>query len=126
MGGAALFFLDVTKWGVAEQTRTAIAPALLLHDDLHRAFYTTLGLGIGLVGRLRFLEGIGDLVSPQMIQVLAEGATEVVKQEHARIYAVTPKLITARTFAAMGIIEEHPATKIWDYMKVILGHKDRL
>src|SRR5262249_5377642 len=56
MGGAALFFLDESKWRLGEQTRTAIAPALLLHDEMHRTFYTTLGLGIGLVGRLRFLE----------------------------------------------------------------------
>ncbi len=126
MGGAALFFLDITKWGVADQTRMAIAPALLLHDDLHRAFYTTLGLGIGLIGRLSFLEGIGDLISPGMIEVLAEGATQAVKDEHTRVYASTPKTVTARTFAAMGVIEEHPKTQVWDFMKVMLGHKDRL
>jgi pimeloyl-ACP methyl ester carboxylesterase len=126
MGGAALFFLDEPQWRLGEQTRTAIAPALLLHDDTHRAFYTTLGLGIGLVGRLRILDFIDDLVSPSILEVLAEGATQRVKDEHARVYDETPKSITARTFAAMGIIDEHPPAHRWDLMRVILGHRDRL
>ncbi len=126
MGGAALFFLDETQWGVGEQTRLAIAPALLLHDETHRAFYTTLGLGIGLVGRLRLLEVIDDLVSPTVLEILTDGATQAVKDEHGRIYATTPKSVTARTFAAMGVIDEHPQPGHWDFMRVVLGHRDRL
>jgi hypothetical protein len=126
MGGAALFFLDESRWVVGEQTRTAVSPALLLHDETHRAFYTALGLGIGLVGRLRFLEIIDSFVSPSIVEVLADGATQYVKDEHARIYAETPKSITARTFAAMGVIEAHPPAHRWELMRVILGHRDRL
>ncbi len=126
MGGAALFFLDETKWRLGEQTRTALAPALLLHDEMHRTFYTTLGLGIGLVGRLRFLEIVDDIVSPAVIDILADGATERVKAEHTRIYAETPKSVTARTFAAMGVIDQHPEPRQWEFMRVVLGHKDRL
>ena len=126
MGGAALFFLDESRWSLGEQTRTAVSPALLLHDETHRAFYTTLGLGIGLVGRLRILEIIDDLVSPSILEVLAEGATQYVKDEHARVYAETPKSITARTFAAMGVIQEHPPAHRWELMHVVLGHRDRL
>src|SRR5258708_30259926 len=105
MGAAALFFLNETKWNIGEQTRLAIAPALLLHDETHRAFYTTLGLGIGLVGRLRLLEVIDDLVSPSILEILADGATQAVKDEHPRVYEITPKSVTARTFAAMGMID---------------------
>src|SRR5207248_9109008 len=114
------------KWRFGEMTRTAIAPALLLHDDLHRAFYTTLGLGIGLVGRIRALEPIDHVVSPSVLEVLADGATQAVKDEHARIYDATPKTVTARTFVEMGVIRQHPEAHAWDLMKVILGHRDRL
>jgi pimeloyl-ACP methyl ester carboxylesterase len=126
MGGAALFFLQENQWRLAEQTRMALAPALLLHDEMHRAFYTTLGLGIGLVGRIRALQVIDHVVSPSVLETLAEGATPEVKAEHARIYEVTPKSVTARTFAAMGLIEDHPVPHAWDYFRVILGHRDRL
>ncbi len=126
MGGAALFFLQESNWRQAEQTRLAIAPALLLHDESHRAFYTTLGLGIGLVGRLRVLEVVDNLVSPSILDVLAEGATQQVKDIHTHVYDSTPKSVTARTFAAMGVIDDHPVPHNWDLMRVILGHRDRL
>src|SRR5262249_20884107 len=109
MGGAALFFLDEAHWRYAEVTRIAIAPALLLKDETQRAFYTTLGLGIGLVGRLRALEVVDHAVSPAVLDTLADGATQDVKDEHARIYELTPKSVTARTFAAMGVISTYPA-----------------
>ncbi len=126
MGGAALFFLNESKWRIGEQTRLAIAPALLLHDEMHRAFYTTLGLGIGLVGRIQILELIESRVSPRVLEVLTEGSTEAVKEEHARIYATTPRGVTARTFSAMGVLQAHPEVHRWDLMRVILGHKDVL
>jgi pimeloyl-ACP methyl ester carboxylesterase len=126
MGGAALYFLNETQYGVGEQTRIAIAPALLLHDEAHRAFYTTLGLGIGLVGRVRALEIIEHAVAPTVVETLADGATNYVKEEHARVYRVTPRSVTARTFAAMGVISEHPVAHSWEFMKVFLGHRDRL
>ncbi len=126
MGGAALFYLDVTRWGIGEQTRVAIAPALLLHDETHRAFYTALGLGIGLIGRLPILEGIEDLVQPRLVEVLTDGASQAVIQEHLRIYDSTPRSVTARTFAAMGVIKDHPPQVSWDFMRVVLGHRDML
>lgn len=126
MGGAALFFLDDARWRLGEQTRTAVAPALLLHDDIGRAFYTTLGLGIGLVGRLQFLEAVERLVSPQVLETLTAGATPRVKEEHRRIYAATPRSVTARTLAAMGTIKDHPMTHAWELMQVFLGHRDPL
>ncbi|MCC7209923.1 MAG: alpha/beta fold hydrolase [Anaerolineae bacterium] len=126
MGGAALFFLDDTRWRLGEQTRTAVAPALLVHDDIGRTFYTTLGLGIGLVGRLQFLEAIERLVSPQVLETLTAGATRRVKEEHRRIYAATLRSVTARTLAAMGAIKDHPMARTWELMQVFLGHRDPL
>jgi len=126
MGGAALFFIDEAHWRLGEMTRTALAPALLIHDETHRTFYTALGLGIGLVGRIHALEVIDQVVSPNILDVLAEGATALVKAEHARIYDTTPKGVTARTFAAMGTITDHPQPHRWELMRVVLAHRDRL
>lgn len=126
MGGAALFFLQDSEWRRGEQTRTALAPALLLEDDQNRAFYTTLGLGIGLVGRLQFLEAIERLVSPGILDTLTSGATRTVKDEHWRIYHNTPRSVTARTLAAMGTIRDEPMGRQWELMRVYLGHKDLL
>jgi pimeloyl-ACP methyl ester carboxylesterase len=126
MGGAALFFIDESRWRLGELTRTAIAPALLLHDDLGRAFFTTLGFGIGLVGRLTFLEAVERLVSPRVLETLTEGASEAVRAEHDRIYKATPRSVTARTLAAMGTIKDHPMPRKWTHMQVFLGHRDAL
>lgn len=126
MGGAALFFMQEANWRLGEVTRTALAPALLLHDDLGRAFFTTLGLGIGLVGRLQFLEAIERLVSPRVLDTLTDGATQAVKEEHGRIYAGTLRSVTARTLAAMGTIKDQPMSQRWDFMQVYLANKDQL
>jgi pimeloyl-ACP methyl ester carboxylesterase len=126
MGGAALFFAEEANWRLGELTRLAIAPALLLHDEVHRAFYTTLGLGIALVGRLQFLETIEGIVSPRILDVLTAGASDAVIDEHRRIYETTPRSVTARTFAAMGTIKQHPESMAWEHMRVTLAHRDVL
>jgi hypothetical protein len=126
LGGAALFFLKEPEWRLGEQTRTALAPALLLDDDQGRNFFTTLGLGIGLVGRLSFLEGIEKRVSPVILDTLVNGATGYVRGEHRRVYDATPRSVTARVLAAMGTIRDEPMTHKWDYMSVFLAHKDVL
>jgi pimeloyl-ACP methyl ester carboxylesterase len=126
MSGAALFFADDSKWRLGELTRTALAPALLLRDDLGRAFYTALGLGIGLVGRIGALEPIERLVSPRVLETLTEGASPAVRAEHDRIYRGTLRSVTARTFAAMGTIRDSPMPRRWDLVEVFLGHRDPL
>lgn len=126
MGGAALFFLNDSRWRLGEVTRTALAPALLLHDDNARVFFTTLGLGIGLVGRLAFLEAVERIVSPRVLESLTEGASPAVRREHDRIYRSTERSVIARTLAAMGVIRNHPMQTQWENTQVFLGHRDVL
>ena len=126
MGGAALFFLDETQWRVGEQTRTALAPALLLHDDLHRAFFDTLGLGIGLAGRIVGADLIEHRVKPWIFDVLLEGANPRVREAHAHIYNTTPHDVIAKTLGAMGLLRQHPTPRRWELMRVTLGNRDRL
>lgn len=126
MGGAALFYLNPINWRIGEETRYAVAPALLLNDSLHKAFYTTLGVGIGLVDRLRIFEPIERLIKPNMIDVLCGGSSEFVRDTHSVQYDETPRGITSSTFQAMGLLQNREIAHKWDTFRVLLGHRDAL
>lgn len=126
MGGATLFYLNPILWRLGEVTRYAIAPALLLNDTLHRAFYTAMGLGISLVNRVRLFEPIEQLIKPGMIDTLCAGAAELVKQTHDLQYSETPRGTTSATFQAMGMLDNWEIARQWDLFRVLLGHKDAL
>lgn len=129
MGGATLFYLNPILWNYGEVTRYALAPALLLEDEVHQRFYTTLGTGISILQRLPMLEFVERAIQPRMIEVLCNGASKFVKQEHDRQYRDTPRGITGATFRGMGLtneLREHEIAHDWDTFRVILGHKDNL
>lgn len=77
MGAATLFYLNPIVWRFGEATRLAVAPALLLEDELYRAFFTTLGIGISILERVRGLNFIGQTLKPSVIQSLCQGASEM-------------------------------------------------
>jgi pimeloyl-ACP methyl ester carboxylesterase len=126
MGGATLFYLNPINWRFGEETRLALAPALLLEDELYRAFFTTLGIGIGILERLRGLDFIGQALKPTVIRTLCEGATSYVMHEHSEQYEETPRGVTGATFMAMGRLKNREIAQTWDNFRVVLGHKDRL
>ncbi|HEX2907147.1 MAG TPA: alpha/beta hydrolase [Phototrophicaceae bacterium] len=126
MGGAALFYLNPIFWRMGEETRYAIAPALLLNDSMHRAFYTTMGVGIGLVNRIKLFEPIEQIIKPSMIETLCGGSDEFVKNTHNKQYAETPRGIISATFQAMGLLNNWEIARKWDLFRVLLGHKDAL
>jgi pimeloyl-ACP methyl ester carboxylesterase len=126
MGGAALFYLNPIMWRTGEETRYALAPALLLEDDLHRAFYTTLGIGIGIVNRVRPFELIEKAIKPGVVEALCSGSSAFVRRAHALQYDETPRGITARTFAALGLLNNREIPRKWDSFRVMLGHRDSL
>ena len=124
MGGAALFFAQEANWRPGELTRLAIAPALFLHDDLRRAFCSTLSQEIKLTDHSHAMKAFEAIAEPRVLEAMTAGASRAVVQEHHRIYESTPRSVTARTLAAMGTITEHPRSVAWDHMRVILGHRD--
>jgi hypothetical protein len=126
MGGATLFYLNPILWNYGEVTRYACAPALLLEDEVHQTFYTTLGTGINLLQRVPMLEFVERAIQPRMIDVLCNGASVFVRQEHTRQYRDTPRGITGSTFRAMGLLRDCEIAHDWDTFRVILGHKDNL
>lgn len=126
MGGAALFYANPLFWRYGEATRYALAPALLLEDEVHRAFFTALGLGIGIVNRIRALEIIERAIKPNVLETLCAGSTDFVRITHERQYEETPRGITARTFTAMGLLNNREIPRRWDLCRVMLGHRDPL
>jgi hypothetical protein len=126
MGGAMLFYLNPMNWRYGEETRLALAPALLLNDTLHKAFFTALGVGIGLVDRLRILTPVERLIQPRMVDAVCEGSSDFVKQAHTEQYNQTPRGITAATFEAMGLLNNREIPRTWDLFRIMLGHKDVL
>jgi len=126
MGGATLFYLNPVHWQFGEVTCYALAPALLLEDEMHRAFYTTLGIGIGVLQRVKVFEFVERLVKPQVIKALCAGASDYVKETHAFQYDVTPRGITGATFMAMGQLKNTEIAHNWSLFRVMLAHRDRL
>jgi pimeloyl-ACP methyl ester carboxylesterase len=126
MGGATLFYMNPMQWNYGEVTRFALAPALLLEDEAHRAFYQTLGLGIGILQRLPVLEIVERFIKPSVLGVLASGATNRVKEIHSRQYGETARGITGATFMAMGRLNDYEIPHDFGLMSVMLGHRDPL
>ncbi|MBC8099981.1 MAG: hypothetical protein H7Y11_11110 [Armatimonadetes bacterium] len=126
MGGATLFYMNPLFWRLGEETRLALAPALLLEDELYRTFFTTLGIGIGLLERLRVFDFIGQGLKPTVIRTLCEGATAFVINEHDKEYDNTPRGVTGATFMAMGRLKNREIAATWESFRIVLAHKDRL
>ncbi|GAB1421005.1 hypothetical protein MASR2M15_11370 [Anaerolineales bacterium] len=126
MGGAMLFYFNPMQWKYGELTRCAIAPALLLEDELHRVFYTALGLGIGMLQKLPMLEIVERFIKPGVMKTLLTGASEYVHQTHELEYVQTPKGVTGATFMAMGRLRNEEIARDWDLFRVMLGHRDPL
>ena len=126
MGGATIFYANPIAWNDGEITRCAISPALLLEDEMHRAFYTTLGAGIGLLQRVKILEVVERFIKPAMVKTLCAGASDYVKETHSKQYGETARGITGATFMAMGLLHDWEIPRNWEFCRVILGHRDRL
>jgi len=126
MGGAMLFYMDPMQWRYGEVTRTALAPALLLEDENRRLFYTTLGLGIGILQRLPVLEVIERFIKPGMLNTLVVGASDEVKKIHSDQYSDTARGVTGATFMAMGRLNNYEIARDFRLMRVMLGHRDPL
>ncbi|MCA9911880.1 MAG: alpha/beta fold hydrolase [Anaerolineae bacterium] len=126
MGGATLFYMNPMLWNYGEVTRMALAPALLLEDESHRVFYTTLGLGIGILQRLPVLELVERFIKPSVFRTLTAGASDRVKDLHAAQYSDTPKGITGAALMAMGVLNDYEIARDFTLMRVMLGHRDPL
>lgn len=126
MGGAMLFYANPLHWREGELTRYALAPALLLEAEQDRRFFTTLGVGISILQRVKFLEFVERFVKPSMLRNLCLGASDRVKEIHSVQYNETPRGITGATFMAMGLLKNFEIPRNFEFFRVMLGHRDPL
>ncbi|GAB4533143.1 MAG: hypothetical protein Kow0063_14670 [Anaerolineae bacterium] len=126
MSGAALFHKESQGWEEDRYSLLALAPAMLHKDTVKQALYRTLGVGIGAGWQYELLDRFKQLLVLQSMELLAAGASRVVKKEHERTFRDTPKGTIAQTFFALGLAEEIPPPRPWDNVFVMLAHRDRL
>ena len=123
MGGAALFFLQEQGWDENEYARCAVAPALLIDDDLRQGLYQALGV------ELRANKPIDELKSRlthHVVDRLLGAVSETTRSEYLRVFEATPKGTLAQTFYAMGAPVGQLPHDDWRNVSVILAHDDRL
>ena len=126
MSGAALFYLDESRWRPHEVGRVAVAPALLINDTTRKSFYKTLGVGIWAGSATDMLGRLKTRLAPSIVEMLIGASSKAVKAEHVRIFNTTPKGVLAQTFFAMGATPHPVKPRRWRHFRAVLGHKDRL
>ncbi len=126
MGGATLFYSNPLGWRYGEETRYALAPALLLEDEIKQTFYTSMGIGLGLVNRIPAFELIYRAVKPYILSILCTGATDNVKELHRIQTDVIPRGTTGATILAMGALRDWEIPRNFELFRVMLGHRDPL
>ncbi|RLC70121.1 MAG: hypothetical protein DRI81_19535 [Chloroflexi bacterium] len=126
MSGAALFYLNESRYRPHEVARLAVAPALLIKDTLRKNFYKALGVSIWAGSTSDMLGWLKTRLAPSIVEMLIGAASQIAKDEHARVFNSTPKGVLAQTFFAMGAIPRQVKPRIWRHFQVVLGHKDRL
>jgi pimeloyl-ACP methyl ester carboxylesterase len=126
MSGAALFYLNESRWREHEVGRLALAPALLINDTMRKSFYKALGVGIWAGSAADTLGWLKTRLAPSIVEMLIGEASRAVKAEHVRMFNETPKGVLAQTFFAMGATPHHVKPRRWRHFRTLLGHKDRL
>jgi pimeloyl-ACP methyl ester carboxylesterase len=127
MGGAALFFMDETRWNPCEVGRIASAPALLMNDRMRQGFYKALGAGIRFSAWSDLATRLAEeVIAPRVIEAIAGDASDFVRAEHHRIFRETPDGVIAQAFAAMGFLDEELMRDEWHHFHVFLAHRDLL
>jgi pimeloyl-ACP methyl ester carboxylesterase len=126
MSGASVFHKTKRGWDKTRYSLLALAPAMLHKDTVKKAFYQTLGLGIGAGVQYGFLDSFKGRLAVLVMELLAANASQAVKDEHTRVFQKTDKGTIAQVFFALGLAEETPPPRDWNNVFVMLGHKDRL
>ena len=126
MSGAALFYLNESRWRPHEVGRVAVAPALLINDTMRKSFYKALGVGIWAGSAADTLGWLKTRLAPSIVEMLIGASSRAVKAEHVRIFNTTPKGVLAQTFFAMGATPHPVKPRQWRHFRAVLGHKDRL
>jgi pimeloyl-ACP methyl ester carboxylesterase len=123
-GGAAPFYFQEQGWHENEFARCAVAPLLLVDDQLRQRFYQALGVG-------RWVDhtpanGLKTRLTLRIIERLIGDVSKRIRDEHERIFKTTPPGTLAQTLYAIGASPHAVEAKPWRNFRVILAHDDRL
>jgi pimeloyl-ACP methyl ester carboxylesterase len=123
LGGAALFYFPERDWFENEYARCAVAPALLIDDQLRQAFYQALAVDSWVD---KPVDELKAWLKPGVIENFLGSADETVRAEHLRVFETTSRGTLAQTFYAIGAAAEGPALRVWSNFHVILAHGDHM
>jgi pimeloyl-ACP methyl ester carboxylesterase len=123
MGGAALFYMAEQGWHENEFARCAVAPALLVQDDVRQDFYHALGVGSW---DKKPVDEFKSSLDPRVVLELLGAVDETTRTEHLRVFETTPRGILAQTFYSMGATLGELERADRHNFHVILAHDDRL
>jgi pimeloyl-ACP methyl ester carboxylesterase len=123
MGGAALFFLDEKPWHPDEYARCAVAPALLVNEELRDGFYRALEVDSS---ENKPVDELKSRLTPQVVDNLLGQVSDPILAEHLRVFQMTPRGTLAQTFYAMGAPQGAVSRGYWPNFHVILAHEDRM
>lgn len=123
-GAAAPFYFRERGWHENEFARCAVAPVLLIDDELRREFYRVLGVGERM-GR-KPIDELKTQLTPRVVQNLVGDVSQAIRYEHLRILKTTSPGTLAQTFYAMGVIPYELEARRWRNFRIILAHDDRL
>jgi pimeloyl-ACP methyl ester carboxylesterase len=123
MSGAALFSLQERGWHENEYARCAVAPALLIDDELRHEFYQALGVR---GWQSKPFDELKSSLTPGLVDTLLGPVSETIRAEHLRVFESTPKGILAQTLYAMSVSPEKLQPKDWRNFHIMLAHGDRV
>ncbi len=123
-GGAAPFYFQERGWHENEFARCAVAPILLLEDELRRAFYQALGIRRWADNKL--LNEARTRLTQRIVENLVGDVSLAIRDEHLRIFKTTSPGTLAQTLYAVGASPRELEAKRWRNFRVILAHDDRL
>ena len=123
VGGAALFYLQEQGWHENEYARCAVAPALLIGDQIREHFFSALDVDS------RPNKPIDEQKAwpkREVLENLLGMADEAIRAQHLAVYEATPRGILAQSFSAIASAAAKPDVTSWRNFHVILAHDDRI
>jgi pimeloyl-ACP methyl ester carboxylesterase len=123
MSGAALFYLQDRGWHQNEFARCALAPTLLIDEQVRKHFFLKLGIE---ASTNKPLDDFKSRLGLRLIERMIGSVGARTRADHLRIFESTPKGTLVRTLYGMGMALRQLKKRHWCNFRVTLAHDDRL
>jgi pimeloyl-ACP methyl ester carboxylesterase len=115
-GGAALFYFG-PKWRSNEFSRCAVAPTLLVEQEIRQQFYRALGLAAG---------EEKPRLTPRVLERMIGDVCDVTREEQLDVFKTTPMGTLTQSLYALTTLSDNLRQGPWRNFRVILAHDDHL